>query len=168
MPTRKILSLLAILLLPACMMTQKSAPNQDVQVETEAPIIVPLGSDEVLSRLGKLPSQQLGANECGLFLWLRREDVPLVFFQRSDGRAYMALDGVVRMLERTAADQSVVLQYYRNQVFSAPGLSVSLSIVPEASPSLQQGLKVPNGNISIEGDDGWAAALPVAGVIGCQ
>lgn len=155
------------LLLSGCMGQKTVEPDMSQGVQAEAPIAA-LGQDEILSKVGELPAQELGDNECGLFLWLRREDLPLVFFQHSDGRAYMAVDGAVRMLERTIAEESVALQYFRKQVFSAPGLTVSVSVEPETTPSLQQGLKVPKGTISLEVKEGWAAALPVAGLIGCR
>lgn len=154
-------------LLTACMGQQATEPAVSQRVQVEAPI-EPLGQDEILSKVGRLPAQELGDNECGLFLWLRREDVPLVFFQHSDGRAYMAVDGAVHLLDRTVAEEPVGLQYYRKQVFAASGLTVSVAVNPEAAPSLPKGLKVPNGTISLEVDGGWAAALPVAGLIGCK
>ncbi|MEX0300758.1 MAG: hypothetical protein AB3N28_16905 [Kordiimonas sp.] len=145
--------------------TTEPEVSQTAQAETP---FTALGQDEILSKVGKLPAQQLGENECGLFLWLRRDDLPLVFFQHSDGRAYMAVNDDVHMLERTEAEEPVALQYFRKQSFVAKGMKVSVSVEPEASPSLQQGLKVPNGTISLEVDGGWAAALPVAGLIGCR
>lgn len=168
---QRLFSLLTVflmgLVLSACSLTG-DGDNEPVDRAGEAPEIISLGSDEILSRVGRLPAQTLGQNECGMFLWLRRDDVPLLFFQLSDGRAYMAVDGSVRNLNRTGAEDVVALQYFKRQQFTAPGLKVSLSINPEDTPSLQQGLRINSGTVSLEVDGGWAASLPVAGLIGCQ
>ncbi|WP_262689891.1 hypothetical protein [Kordiimonas aestuarii] len=128
-----------------------------------------LGSDEVLSRFSALPAQTLAKGECGLFLWLKRDDAPLVFFQRSGSlAAEMIVDGSLRALTRDGAERPIGMSFFEKQNFVDDDLRVNLRIQVEADRSLQKGLKVPAGMVSIDTAEGWSAALPVAGAIGCK
>lgn len=136
--------------------------------ETPTSSVMTLGSDEVLSRIKPLPPQQIPAGECGLFLWAKRQDAPLVFFQRSNGATFMHFDDQVVALLRTSATDQIAMQFFQAQTFSFADLSVKIELNPEQIRSLQQGLKIPSGSMSITTTDGWSAAMPVAGAIGCQ
>lgn len=148
------------------------SPSEEAPIEvaerTETPAITSLGNDEVLSRLGVIPAQQVATGECGLFLWAKREDAPLIFFQRSNGDALVRVDGQVQSLTRTFLEDQIALQFHRNQQFTVSDMTVRVSITPEETQTLQQGLKIPSGGFSISTESGWSAALPVAGAIGCQ
>lgn len=151
--------------LSACTTTGGPAPEA---TSRNAQIAQPLGDDEVLSHFSVLPPQNLAAGECGLFLWLKRDDAPLVFFQRSDGTATMAIDGVETVLTRTAQKGRIALEYFESQSFEHAGLKLEVAVTPEEKRSLQQGLKLPSGSVSAETADGWSALLPVVGLIGCK
>ena len=129
---------------------------------------VPLGADDIMARIGELPAQSLSDKECGLFLWLKREDTPLVYFQRANGNAVMALDGPDARLTREAFDFPIAFQFFKEQQFSFADITVSLSIEPEELRTLQKGRKVPSGKIAVSTSEGWGASLPVAGVIACK
>lgn len=152
----------------ACGILPEPPATEPPAQQPAAQIAAPLGTDEVLSRLGTLPAQQISNGECGLFLWAKREDRPLVFFQHSSGNALMRVDGSVLSLTRNRAEDQIALQFHRSQQFDVADLSVTVSITPEETQSLQQGLKLPTGSVLVETASGWSAALPVAGAIGCQ
>ncbi len=166
--TRVLLSLCAAALITACgTMSAKDDPIVSAPPASSAAGVA-LGDDEVLSRLGTLPSQQLAAGECGLFLWAKREDTPLVFFQRSTGPAFMDVDGAFSELARTNAEDAIGLQFHQLQQFTAADMQIRVSITPEQTQSLQRGLKLPSGSISVVTGDGWSVSIPVAGAIGCR
>lgn len=128
-----------------------------------------LGDDEVLSRLSALPGQTLEDGTCGLFLWLRRDDAPLIFFQRSsNSNATMILDGVSQSLPRILATELIGFNFFENQTFENDAFKLSVKTKAEAVRSIRQGIKIETGSISITTNNGWSAALPVAGVIGCK
>ena len=158
----------APLLLAACSSVSDPVDGPVDSVESPPATVFALGPDEVLSRIKPMPSQQIPSGECGLFLWAKRQDAPLVFFQRSGGNTFMHLDGNVVELRRTSATDQIALQFYQKQTFSIADLIVKIDVVPEQIRSLQQGLKIPSGSISITTKGGWSAAMPVAGAIGCQ
>ena len=158
--------ILAMLLVGAC---AAKTPAPKVDANLDAATLPRLGQDEILSRLSALPGQQLAAGECGLFLWLKRDDAPLVLFQRSKSdEARMIIDGKVTALKRTSLDGPIGLSFFEKQDFTAGDMTFSLRIQAERDKNLQQGLKVPAGILSMASADGWSAALPVAGAIGCQ
>lgn len=162
------LALCAVIAVSACGVLPEPPEPGTPAIRADANAGVALGGDEVLSRLGTLPSQQLGENECGLFLWAKREDAPLVFFQRSSGQAYMDVDGSFEELTRTDAVDAIGLQFHQTQRFTASDLQIRVSIVPEETQTLLRGLKLPSGSISVVTGDGWSASIPVAGAIGCR
>ncbi|WP_417450043.1 hypothetical protein [Kordiimonas sp.] len=162
---KNILLLTVVMMLAAC---AGGAEKPDARV-AQAQKQPRLGTDEVLSRFSALPAQTLAKGECGLFLWLKREDAPLVFFQRSGSlAAEMIVDGSLRALTRDAAEGPIGMSFFERQNFVGDDMRVNLRIQVEADRSLQQGLKVPSGMISIDTHEGWSAALPVAGAIGCK
>ncbi|TNE66115.1 MAG: hypothetical protein EP335_03935 [Alphaproteobacteria bacterium] len=160
--------LAGFLALAAC--AGQTPPEETVGLEgsAAASAIPPLGTDEILSRLGVLPPQRLDKGKCGLFLWLKRPDAPLVFFQRSDGVASVALDGKVQSPHRTEKSAPITMQYFEDQTFRQADMTIKVTVQPESLRSLQQGLKLPTGSMSVATDAGWSAVLPVAGVIGCK
>lgn len=165
---RVLLSLCAAALISACGAMSAKEDSIVSTADSSNAAGVALGDDEVLSRLGTLPSQQLATGECGLFLWAKREDAPLVFFQRSTGPAYMDVDGSFSELMRTDAEDAIGLQFYQLQQFTAADMRIQVSVSPEETQSLQRGLKLPSGSISVVTGDGWSVSIPVAGAIGCR
>lgn len=158
----------ASLMLTACSLAPGPSPQIPSNVESVPVPVEALGTDEVLSRIKPLPSQQIPTGECGLFLWAKHQDTPLVFFQRSGGGAFMHLDDAVVGLTRTGAIDQIALQFYEAQIFMVADVTVKVDVNPEQIRSLQQGLKLPSGSISVTTKAGWSAAMPVAGAIGCQ
>ena len=146
--------------------TTTRAPSEDVSVR-------PLGSDEILSRIYELAPKKLSPQECGLFLWMKRSDTPLVYFQRAsradlDARAEMVIDGMPKQLTRTARSNLIALSYYEQQQFTIGDITLELKMKADRSESLRQGMKVPAATISLKDSKGWSAVLPVAGAIACQ
>lgn len=159
-----------LLLVTACGVT-KAPENQVAQPSenTEINMDKRLGDDEILSRISALPGQTLDNGTCGLFLWLRRDDAPLIFFQRSsDPRATMILDGVSQSLPRTTATELIGFNFFENQTFKNDAFELSVKTKAEPVRSIRQGIKIETGSISMTTNNGWSAALPVAGVIGCK
>ena len=159
---------MAFVMVTACGVLPEPQPVEQSVEQPERPPILSLGNDEVLSRLGSLSAQQVNAGECGLFLWAKRDDTPLVLFQRSNGDAFMRVDGVQMALARTSIEDQIALQFHRLQEFSVADMSIRVTVTPEETRTLQQGLKVPSGSIAISTESGWSASIPVAGAIGCQ
>lgn len=166
----KMTAVFSAISLSACGVLPEPATQTQEQPETPpaSPIVRSIGDDEVLSRIGTIPAQQVASGECGLFLWAKREDAPLILFQRSNGDTLMRVDGALQGLSRSSMDNQIALQFYRDQQFTVGDMSIKVSVTPEQTRTLQQGLKVPNGSISISTQSGWSAAVPVAGAIGCQ
>ena len=167
---KSILLLSAFMFVSACSVfkparePQVKAPSLGNTIVTER-----LGDDEILSRLSALPGQTLEKDTCGLFLWLRRDDAPLIFFQKSNApHASMILDGVTQSLPRQSATGLIGFNFFENQTFENSAFKLSVRAKAEAVRSIRQGIKIETGNISITTQNGWSAALPVAGIIGCK
>lgn len=166
-------SLTALVVTSVMLTACSSFMDDDTAIQTvDAPPFKqhqPLGSDEVLSRFSALPARSLAEGTCGLFLWLRRDDAPLLFFQRSDtGAADMIFDASERTLERKTAETAIAFNFFEEQVFDAPNYQVVVKVQAETVRSIRQGIKIDSGTLSIRLADGWSASLPVGGVIGCQ
>jgi len=156
----------AALILAGCSTGPREQEVPEIRPNT--PLAAALGPDEVLSRIGSLRAQTLEAGQCGMFLWLKRDDAPLVFFQTSDGEATMVVDGTAEQITRDSVSRTLAYQFYERQNFSHEDLTVEVTVTPEAKRSLHRGLKLPAGSIALKTGEGWSAVLPVAGVIGCK
>lgn len=156
-----------LLLLAACSGQQSEAPKPQSPVVAESFKV--LGDDEVLSRVSALPPQELDAGTCGLFLWLKREDAPLFFFQRSDNpSAAMILDGERQTLPRTGTETLIAFNFYEKQTFSNGGFELTVNTKAEEVRTIRQGVKLETASVSLTTSDGWSAVLPAAGIIGCK
>lgn len=80
----------------------------------------------------------------------------------------MDVDGSFSELVRTDAEDAIGLQFYQLQQFTAADMRIQVSVTPEETQSLQRGLKLPSGSISVVTGDGWSVSIPVAGAIGCR
>lgn len=162
----KVAVALAFFLLAACSGSDPVAPQRQTPA---APVAKdPLGDDEVLSRIAGLNAQVLTDGQCSLFLWMKRDDAPLVFFQRSDGQAVMAIDGEERPLSRLAMTDRIAMEFYEHQHFSAGTVDVKVMLEPEATRSLQKGLKIPVASLAVTVAGGWSATVPAVGLVGCK
>ncbi len=161
-------SIALLILLGACTTAQ---PKNTVDEASQA--VRALGTDEILSRIHALAPKKLNPQECGLFLWMKRQDTPLVYFQRAsrasiNAEAEMVIDGVLQKLSREETEGLIALSFYERQKFIAGDLTVELKMQADREQSLRQGMKVPSGTLSLKDTNGWSAVLPVAGAIACQ
>lgn len=153
----------------ACGTLTPAEPAQSSASAPEVTVARTLGDDEVLGRITALPAQTLRDGTCGMFLWLRREDAPLIFFQRSDvPDALMNLDGAAQALPRQTAEFPIAFNFFETQIFDNNVFSLTVKVKAEAVRSIRQGVKIETGTILVTTNDGWSASLPVAGVIGCK
>ncbi len=121
--------------------------------------------------IGTLPPQRLEADECGLFLWSRDGRRRLVYVGRPAlGEARMVIGGDQVLLIRTALSGTTVLGQSSEESYSVDGLSmtVGLRLVLGRDGAVSGGAVVPQGTISLIGEDGWRTVLPVGGLIACQ
>lgn len=164
-PARFIAAALTVLMVACSHQDDSIQPR----LPTETPAHRPLGNDAILSRLSILPGQTLTDGECGLFLWLKREDAPLVLFQRSgQAHAMMNIDGRPQKLMQSIASGQTALTFYTHQQFEADDLKATLKVTMQRDQSLRQGLKVPSGTIAVQDGAGWSAVLSVAGAVACK
>lgn len=168
MSVKKLISAVMLLGMGAC-----SAQNTVSSTPEGALNDRPLGADEILSRIYQLAPKKLGPQECGLFLWMKRSDTPLVYFQRAsrsdlEAHAEMVIDGIPKKLTRTAKSNLIALSYYEQQQFTVGDVTLELKMKANRSDNLRQGMKVPAATISLKDSNGWSAVLPVAGAIACQ
>ncbi|UTW58307.1 hypothetical protein KFE96_15995 [Kordiimonas sp. SCSIO 12603] len=166
---KKLVSIISMTIaLGACSGQTSTSEAPQAQVSGRA-----LGSDEILSRIYELAPKKLNPQECGLFLWLKRSDTPLVYFQRAsrsdlDAHAEMVIDGMPKQLTRTSRSNLIALSYYEQQQFTVGDVTLELKMKADRSQSLRQGMKIPAATISLKDSKGWSAVLPVAGAIACQ
>lgn len=134
--------------------------------------IAPAGpsvADDPAARIGALSPRVLPAGECGLFLWARTTDRPLVLFSTggADGTRMM-VDGGEVTPARTAAEGEPVFGQYPRQTFAVSDLQISLNIKPELRTGLVGGAVIKQGFLRLETEEGWGYVMPVAGLIACQ
>lgn len=147
-------------LLAAC--ATGSEEKGKVQTAVTAP-------EDIAGRIGGLSPRDLSPDQCGMFLWARTSERPLVFFATGEpGSARMKLDSKEIALKRTAAEGDAVFGQYPRQNFVHEALTVNLNIKPERRSGLVGGAVVRQGILRLETAEGWGYAMPVAGLIACE
>lgn len=119
--------------------------------------------------LEDLGPQKLAQGSCALFLWQRVQTKPMIFFARlneSEGRVrYQGKVVTLHFAEGSALDATDDVTSLHFVAEGAPfsgELTLALRAMPQNKTIGAEGL------LRLTGDDGWSAALPVAGMIGCQ
>ncbi|GAK33157.1 hypothetical protein JCM17846_19410 [Iodidimonas nitroreducens] len=155
------------LLLAACTTGSPSAPLSPRASNPAASI----WDDEGLHRIGRLPSQDLPAGTCGLFLFSKTPEPALVFYENSaSAAALMRIDGALMTIPRIAAEGDVEAGYFTRQIFATAdgALRLQLSFETEISEQIIGGALVPKGTLRLSGLDGWDQMRPVGGLIACR
>lgn len=139
------------------------APATDSALQTGAEI--PQGEGDTLT-VGALPSQELNAGQCGVFLWSRRAEPEFVFFSRLEGgTALMNINGALVAFQRTESVTGG--EGETTQVFRSPG-GVSINLSMQTGEQMQGGVRVPAASIRLTKKDGWDLVIPAAGLTACE
>jgi hypothetical protein len=120
-------------------------------------------------RFGALPSQDLQAGHCGLFLWTGIERPVFLFFGSDDpARATVRLKGRDRQLKRTSVSGERIYGHFERQTFEGQGLTFAVNLTFDAERSLPDGAVVQKGSITVRDKGGTETIIPVAGMVGCK
>mgnify|MGYP000155927749 CR=1 FL=1 len=117
---------------------------------------------------GSLPSQDLAAGECGLFLWTQSEPRRFIYFSKAGSRtAETMLAETQQTLALTRLGGSLFGQFMTEMEYLS---SENESIILEVSPgeTMEGGQKISNGRIRILNAGGWETVIPVSGLRACQ
>lgn len=120
-------------------------------------------------RLGSLQSQRLGAGECGMFLWSRAEDRPLIFFSNTKtGDARVMVDGRQQEILRVSGTGEAVAGQQPNQSFLWRDLRFNVAVDFERRRELTRGAVIQRGTLQLQHRDGWEYVVPVGGLVACE
>ena len=134
----------------------KSDPDQQPKV---------LSSD---LKIGSLPPQSLVKGTCGLFLWGNISGRPLYFYQNTTRlQTSMMINGDEVSLSRQTANNEYLNGLFEYQEFSYRGLVVKVTIRPDESNNVIQGIPIRSSVINITELNGKQSILSSAGIYGC-
>ncbi|MGD2131804.1 MAG: hypothetical protein PVI23_03370 [Maricaulaceae bacterium] len=122
-------------------------------------------------RVGALPPRDLSdlePGQCGLFLWGRTGERPLVFFFNSTtGRAAMVIDGSERALRRLEVTSSSSGARYGEQMFADIGGEVTARVAIDEREDVANGARITRAVLSVSDDRGWRSVIGVGGLAAC-
>lgn len=120
-------------------------------------------------RIGTLVAQRLAPGECGMFLWSRSEERPLVFFSNSKhGDARVMIDGRQQEIPKVAAAGEAIAGQQAEQSFSWRDLRFNIAVEFERRRELPRGAVIQRGTLQVQHRDGWHYVVPVGGLVACE
>lgn len=121
------------------------------------------------TRLGALQPQRLGSGECGMFLWSRSEDRPLVFFSNSThGDARVMVDGRQQEIPRISSAGDAIAGQQATQSYVWRDLRFNVAVAFERRRELVRGAVIQRGTLELQHRDGWQYVMPVGGLVACE
>ena len=115
-----------------------------------------------------LSAQELGTGECGLFFWSKSTPRTFVFFQKQ-GETSAKYYGQGREIFLTTKT-GIPLFTEASQIdiaYTSPEVD-NINVKGSFSQIIEDGVRVPNGSISVIKPDGWQEITPVSGVYVCR
>ena len=115
-----------------------------------------------------LPAQTLSSGECGLFFWTKTTPQNFVFFHKQNqthAKYFVHGDETSLRLTRGAlipnmsADLDIQYTAPQGKTFHLKGTY---------SQSIEGGVRVQNGSITAQDNEGWQEIVPVSGIFACQ
>lgn len=115
-----------------------------------------------------LSAQYLEEGECGLFFWTKSSPRNFVFFhQRGQPTAKYFTHGEETNLQvthgRFAPSESSALTMVYNTAHDK-----AVNVQGQFSQTVEGGIRIPNGSITMQNNDGWEEIVPVSGIYVCQ
>jgi hypothetical protein len=120
-------------------------------------------------RFDALESQPLGQGECGMFLWGRNGEQPILLLAAfaSPAEARVRVNGRDRRLRRMNADGASRYGLFENQSFSDDRMTLEVDVVFDENRELTDGVALERGVIRARDAEGWEVVISVGGLIGC-
>jgi hypothetical protein len=154
-------SVAACLGVPASGAETPAAQAAAIEAETHSAVVSTV-------EVGTLPPQELGAGQCGLFLWTNASEPRLVFASLTGGNARMMVNGQELALARNAAEGQEIYGQFESQHFYSEAMDVALNIVVERRVAITDGAVVPSATLRVKERNGWETVIPAGGLIGCE
>lgn len=115
-----------------------------------------------------LPPQHLESGECGLFFWTKTSPRNFVFFHKNgqqQAKYFSKGSKASLVLSRGTLDPSksstLDIEYKNSQ-------SKSVYVKGTYTEDIESGVRIPNGRIITQNDEGWQEIIPVSGIFVCQ
>ncbi len=120
-------------------------------------------------RFDPIERQPLPLGACGMFLWARSGEQPVLVLAAfaNPAEARVRLRGRDRVLRRTGASGASQFGHFETQTFSDDRLTLEVAVSFDESRRLSDGAALERGVIRVEDSEGWQTIVPVGGLIGC-
>lgn len=155
----------ALLAVAGCGVT---SAGRNQQTRADAPA-APASVDAGEYRFDAIERQPLPPGACGMFLWARSTQQPVLIFAAfaNPAEARVRLRGRDLTLARTSAEGVAEYGHYETQVFANDRLTLTVDVTFDAQRQLSDGAAIERGVIRVRDREGWETVLPVGGLVGC-
>ena len=160
---RALVSLSALVVASSCGATSAS--------RDQARAVAAVGVLEVGNlRFDALAPQPLSSGVCGLFLWARSAQEPVLVLAAFSNptEARVRLRGRERNLRRTAAEGEASFGHFERQTYSDDRLTLVVDVVFDTSGRLRDGAAIERGFIRTRDRGGEEIVIPVGGMVACE
>lgn len=116
-----------------------------------------------------LPPQEMNKGECTIFLWAKQDNRPLVFTQNiATDQAKVLVSGQALIMKRDQASEAVLPGFYARQHYVGNNVILDIRLVPDEGRNLYEGIKIPNGIMTVKNADKSETIISVSGLLGCN
>jgi len=116
-----------------------------------------------------LPPQEMNKGECTIFLWAKQDNRPLVFTQNiATDQAKVLISGQALIMKRDQASEAVLPGFYTRQHYSGNNVTLDIRLIPGEGRNLYEGIKIPNGIMTVKNADKSESIISVSGLLGCN
>ncbi len=120
-------------------------------------------------RLEAIAPQQLAPGRCGIFLWAKGTQNPVLVLAvfTNPVEAVINVEGRERQLLRTAFGGQLSHGHFERQTFSNGSITLGLDVTFDTSKKLSDGAMVKQGSMRIKDKKGWETIVPISGLVAC-
>lgn len=136
----------------------------------QSPPSAPEPREITLEALEPLERGALRPGRCGLFLWAREPQAPLVMIALANPlEARVKTAGRLRFLQRTAFGKEMVYGHFERQTFTDGRFTFDVDIRFDTERELRSGAVVKDGVIRARDTrSAWESVTPVGGLVACR
>jgi hypothetical protein len=120
-------------------------------------------------RFDPIESQPLPPGACGMFLWARSGEQPILLVAAfaNPAEARVRLSGRNRTLRRSSADGASRYGHFETQAFEDDRLTLEVEVAFDEDRPMTDGVALESGVVRVRDREGWETVIPVGGLIGC-
>lgn len=117
--------------------------------------------------MAHLPSQNLNAGECALFLFTSEAPRRFIFFRKASEQTALVLNqSAAQRFAQTKAAGEIIGQFTTLQTYASETHELDVELIP--GEKVTDGQRIPSAKLTFRDAVGWEKIIPAQGIRACQ